>query len=162
MQSASHSLRVRASRAAVWEVLADPARAADWAYGVRKVEFVTDARRGVGAQWRQTEVYGPVVVVRLVEVTAAEDGVAFHVESVTHPRLEARWSLEDAPDEAGELWTRLTLDLELELPGNVGRAAEPALGEFVGRTIARRSAEALKRLVEQREARKRDEPPVVP
>lgn len=157
MEHASHIIHVDAPREAVWDVLNDPSRIPQWLTGARKVEFISDSRRGPGTQWRQTEIYGPVVVVRVMELTEGERPRFAVMESVTRPRLELAIALDDAERDE-RVGTRLSVEVGYELPyGSFGKAAEPALGDFVGKTIARRSAERLKRMVEAREARKRDE-----
>lgn len=145
MLHARHALVIRAPPAAVWAVVSKPARAAEWSFGVRRVEPVTDAKNGVGAQWRETVVLGLVAGARIIEVTREEPERALRVESATRPRFEATYSLGIA--DGG---TRFEAEVEMELPlGRAARVAEPAIGAAFARLVARRSAERLKRVVER-------------
>lgn len=150
MPTARHAILIDAPREEVWRVLADPARAPDWVYGVRRVEFVTDARTGVGAAWRQVNVHGPAVVVHLNEVTVARAPERYVVESGSKPHVEVAHTLDD---ERGR--TRLTIEMDYDLPyGPLGGGVAAVVGDEIGRVAVRRSAENLKRLVEARRRRR--------
>jgi uncharacterized protein YndB with AHSA1/START domain len=139
---ATHAVMIHAEPDDVWRVLAEPSRLPGWFYGVRRVDFVTDDRRGVGAQWRQVNAYGPLVVTLLNEVTVDDAPHRFTVEAASKPHAEVQYRLDAVSDGV----TRVTADMDHELPGT--RVPDAGAGDVVGHAILRRSLENLKRVVE--------------
>jgi uncharacterized membrane protein len=151
MPRASHAIDIAAPPPIVWKHLTDVAGFPDWAYGVKRVEFVTRARSGVGVQWKQVEALGPAPIVHLMEITREDAPREFAIESMTKPHVGLSVRLEARPGER----THLAWDLEYEMPAALapGRS-EPLIGDWYGRTLLRRLAEGLKAHVERREARR--------
>lgn len=147
---AKRTLRVNAPREKVYEFATDPRNVPAYGHGVQRVEPITSSRHGVGTQWRQTNVFGPVVVVNVHEVVEAERPSTWVVETTTRPHALLTYAFEQTPD--GD--TDVTLEIEAEMPlGAAGQLAQPLVGEWATDVAVRRTLENLKRKVERERAR---------
>ncbi|HEU4571541.1 MAG TPA: SRPBCC family protein [Candidatus Limnocylindrales bacterium] len=145
MSHLSTTLRIAAAPAAVFDLIADPARSPDWQTLLVEMADVAGRPGGVGSTYSgYYRVAGRRLPVRFV-VTAAERPGLFQVSGATTGGW-ARWTT--VIESAGEDASELRVDLEYELPGEIlGSLFGLLTGNRIEREF-RRTYDNLRRLAE--------------
>lgn len=116
----------------VWSALAALERHSEWMADAESIEFLTDARRGVGTEMRVLTKVGPFSTNDVIRV---EDWIEPRTIGVTHRGLvtgTGRFDLD--PVDAG---TRFTWDEDLRFPWYLGGGATAAAAAPILRRIWR-------------------------
>jgi hypothetical protein len=145
MSHLSTTLRIAAAPAAVFDLIAEPARSPDWQTLLVEMADVAGRPGGVGSTYSgYYGVAGRRLPVRFV-VTAAERPGLFQVSGATTGGW-ARWTT--VIESAGEDASELRVDLEYELPGEIlGSLFGLLTGNRIEREF-RRTYDNLRRLAE--------------
>jgi hypothetical protein len=143
MSHLSMTLRIDAPSAAVFDLIADPARNAEWQTLLAEMGEVAGRPGGVGSSYAGFyRVAGRKLAVRFV-VTAAERPSLFQVSGATTGGW-ARWTT--VLDPLGESACEVRVDLEYELPGEIiGSLFGLLTGNRIEREL-RRTYDNLRRL----------------
>jgi len=149
MRIAEH-VDVAASRALVWEQIADPARVLDFFAGVTRWEVEGEQRTGLGARYRMLMRVGSAEVGGLIEVVECQPERDLAWTSVTGVDQRGRWRLRERRDGG----TRLELRLQFGVAGGGvwSWLAEQLAGPIVRGNVRRTLAQA-KRAVEHERMR---------
>jgi uncharacterized membrane protein len=149
MRIAEH-VDIAASRALVWQQIADPARVLDFFAGVTRWEVAGTQRAGVGARYRMLMRVGSAEVGGLIEVVEFQPECDLAWTSVTGVDQRGRWRVRNARRDC----TRLELRLQFGVAGGgiSSWLAEQLAGPIVRRNVKRTLAQA-KRAVEQERVR---------
>ena len=144
MSHLSTTIRIGASAAAVFDVIADPMRSPEWQSLLVEMGEISGRPGGIGSSFLgYYKVAGRRLAARFV-VTAAERPRIFQVNGTTAGGW-ARWTTRLEPDGPG---CRLSVDLEYELPGEiVGSLFGLLTGNRVEREF-RRTYDRLQQVVE--------------
>lgn len=157
MSHLATTIRVEAPAAAVFEVIADPARSPEWQSMLVEMGEIAGRPGGVGSSFLgYYKVAGRRLPVRFV-VTAATFPTSFQVNGTTTGGW-ARWT---TLIESGEDGSVLNVTLEYELPGEI---VASLLGMLTGNRLERefrRTYDNLKRLVEADAAAAAPRPPLL-
>jgi hypothetical protein len=141
----STTLRIGAPASAVFDLIADPSRSAEWQTLLAEMGDIAGRPGGIGSSFVGSyRVAGRRLAARFV-VTAAERPTLFQVNGAATGGW-ARWTTVIEP--AGEDACDLDVELEYELPGEV---VGSILGLLAGKRVARefrRTYESLRRVVE--------------
>jgi hypothetical protein len=145
MSHLSTTLRIAAPAAAVFDLIADPARNVEWQTLLAEMGHVAGRPGGVGSSYSGFyRVAGRKLAARFV-VTAAERPRLFQVSGATTGGW-ARWTT--VLDPVGETACEVRVDLEYELPGEIiGSLFGLLTGNRIEREL-RRTYDNLRRLAE--------------
>lgn len=139
MARVTQHVDIDASLARVWEAAADLATHHRWMTDAESVEFLSEARSGVGTVMQVRTVVGPFRTTDMLEVTEWEERRAIGVRHSGLIRGEGRFSLAALAGGTRLTWTE-DLTFPLFLGGPVtALVAKPVLG-----LIWRRNLRALK------------------
>jgi uncharacterized membrane protein len=145
-------IEISAPPEAVWEWVADPARALHFFSGVTRWEVVGDEPMGMGARYRMLLRVGSAEVGGLIEVIEFDENRDMAWTSVTGLDQRGRWRLRRRP--GGRTHVELRLSYGVAGAGLFGwlseRIAAPTVRGHLQRTVRQ-----LKRQVEQEETRRR-------
>ena len=146
------SMQVQAPAELVWSIVSDPERQLDFMSGVTRWEVDGDIATGLGARYRMLLRIGSAEIGGLVELVefAAPRDLAW--TSVTGIDQRGRWRLRS--ERGGRTRVELRLAYGVAGSGPWGWLAERVAAPIV-RGHARRSLEALRRLVAQEQRRAR-------
>ena len=141
----STTLRVGASAADVFDLIADPSRGSEWQTLLAEMGDIAGRPGGVGSSFLASyRVAGRRLAARFI-VTAAERPTLFQLNGATTGGW-ARWTT--VIEAAGEHACDVRVDLEYELPGEVvGSILGLLTGKRVGREF-RRTYDSLRRVAE--------------
>jgi uncharacterized membrane protein len=147
MRIAEH-VDVAASRALVWQQIADPARVLDFFAGVTRWEVDGTQRTGLGARYRMLMRVGSAEVGGLVEVVEFQPECDLAWTSVTGVDQRGRWRLRDAAGGG----TRLELRLQFGVAGGGiwSWLAEQLAGPIVRGNVRRTLAQARRAVEHER------------
>ncbi|MDX6670047.1 MAG: hypothetical protein QOI91_410 [Solirubrobacteraceae bacterium] len=145
-------IEISAPPEAVWEWVADPARALHFFSGVTRWEVVGDQPTGKGARYRMLLRVGSAEVGGLIEVIEFDENRDMAWTSVTGLDQRGRWRLRRRP--GGRTHVELRLSYGVAGAGLFGwlseRIAAPTVRGHLQRTVRQ-----LKRQVEQEQTRRR-------
>jgi uncharacterized membrane protein len=145
-------IEISAPPEAVWEWVADPARALHFFSGVTRWEVVGDEPTGMGARYRMLLRVGSAEVGGLIEVIEFDENRDMAWTSVTGLDQRGRWRLRRRP--GGRTHVELRLSYGVAGAGLFGwlseRIAAPTVRGHLQRTVRQ-----LKRQVEQEQTRRR-------
>jgi len=145
-------IEISAPPEAVWEWVADPARALHFFSGVTRWEVVGDEPMGKGARYRMLLRVGSAEVGGLIEVIEFDENRDMAWTSVTGLDQRGRWRLRRRP--GGRTHVELRLSYGVAGAGLFGwlseRIAAPTVRGHLQRTVRQ-----LKRQVEQEQTRRR-------
>jgi uncharacterized membrane protein len=145
-------IEISAPPDAVWEWVADPARALDFFSGLTRWEVLSDEPTGMGARYRMLLRVGSAEVGGVVEVIEYDEARDMAWTSVTGLDQRGRWRLRARPGNR----TRVELRLAYGVAGAglfgwvAERIAAPTVRGHLERTVRQ-----LKRQVEQEQTRRR-------
>lgn len=146
--SVRESISLPADRGAVWDLIMDPGRLADWVDAHRQIEDVPALPLAVGSRFRQQLGFGPVSF-----------WVDWEVMEARRPEL-ARWQGTGPGGSAARIVYRLSVDGDetatrfdyenaFDPPGGfVGAAATRVVNAAAGQREARKSMQRLRGLFE--------------
>jgi hypothetical protein len=143
---ARNQVEVAAPPAAVFAVLADPARYRDWVVGAKEILAADPGWPGPGARFRHRFGLGPAAVSDVTTVLAADPPAELRLLASFGPFGAAEVRLRVAPSPAGAL---VTME-ERPVSGPLGAVRGARLLDLV---IHARNAESLRRLRRLAEAR---------
>jgi uncharacterized membrane protein len=145
-------IEISAPPEAVWEWVADPARALHFFSGVTRWEVVGDQPTGKGARYRMLLRVGSAEVGGLIEIIEFDENRDMAWTSVTGLDQRGRWRLRRRP--GGRTHVELRLSYGVAGAGLFGwlseRIAAPTVRGHLQRTVRQ-----LKRQVEQEQTRRR-------
>jgi uncharacterized protein YndB with AHSA1/START domain len=131
---------------ALWSTLAQVERHVDWMADAESIEFLTDARGGVGTRFVCVTKVGPIRLRDVIEITAWEPGRAMGVRHDGLVTGEGRFTL--LPLDEGRR-TRFTWTEQLRFPWWLGGPVTSRIGgRQVMARIWRGNLSRLRRLVE--------------
>ncbi|MFI6041773.1 SRPBCC family protein [Nocardia sp. NPDC051321] len=129
-----------------FEYGADLRNAAEWVFGVSRVDLASDTPIGVGAVYTGNLTLGPITTRSTVRVTEWVPNSHVCVTSVSAVPSRSTWRFRSL----GEHKTEVTVDIDYSLPGGFA-------GKVLGRTIepfvqlaVQRSDTALRNTIERR------------
>jgi uncharacterized membrane protein len=145
-------IEISAPPDAVWEWVADPARALDFFSGLTRWEVLSDEPTGMGARYRMLLRVGSAEVGGVVEVIEYDEARDMAWTSVTGLDQRGRWRLRARPGNRTHVELRLAYGVAgAGLFGWVAeRIAAPTVRGHLERTVRQ-----LKRQVEQEQTRRR-------
>lgn len=142
MATVQQQVVVGAPLQTVFDYLADFTQIPTWLFGLESFEPVTEARRGLGAQYDGVLRLGIALTSR-VECTVWDEPHYIELASVSGIENTQRWRF-TAVDEAS---TRIEADIEYVLPGGVaGRAVAGAVKPAVGLAVDHSTAALVRNL----------------
>jgi hypothetical protein len=145
---------VKASPEAVWEVLADLEHQAAWMVDVRKLEIVSEEKRGVGAVMRVTsELFGLPIVKDVMAITRWEPPYRMDVEHRGQFAGSGSFLLERVENGTIFAWIE-------DFKPPVGPAGELAFRFVVRPHLLRVFARSMSNVARLAEARGREEPQI--
>jgi uncharacterized membrane protein len=145
-------IEISAPPEAVWEWVADPARALDFFSGLTRWEVLSDEPNGLGARYRMLLRVGSAEVGGVVEVIEYDEARDMAWTSVTGLDQRGRWRLRARP--SGRTHVELRLAYGVAGAGLFGWVAERVAAPTV-RGHLERTVRQLKRQVEQEQTRRR-------
>jgi len=147
--SVRESISLPADRGAVWDLIMDPGRLADWVDAHRKVEDVPDLPLDVGSRFRQQLGFGPISFWVDWEVVEARRPELARWQGSGPGGSEAKIVYRLSIDDSGAESTRFDYENAFDPPGGfVGAAATRFVNAAAGQREARKSMQRLRSLFE--------------
>lgn len=125
------SIVVAREPTAVFALISDPSRYAEFFAGMTKWSPRSHKKRGAGARYRVLMKVGSIEAGGVVQVTSWHEPEVIEWESEQGIHQSGRWTVEEHPE-----GSKLSLEIDFDLSGGpVGALVERVSGRIVGRNM---------------------------
>lgn len=136
---------VAAPRQFVFDYMGDFRNAADWLFGITKLEAIGEITSGLGTVYDGSMKFGPKTLHSVVKVARWEPPAVFEHEHVSGFCVDSTWRV-NAVESAK---SQVVVDIDYELPGGfAGRALGRVVGPFLALAVER-SRDTLRNRLEK-------------